>query len=91
MSVFVVLSKIDNEKLEKVIQSEFPIDHYKIAATQWLISAEGTAMQLTEKLGILDQEKGPGPAVVFAISGYYGRASMDMWEWIKNKLEKANG
>ena len=54
---------------------------------QWLIAAEGTAREVSDKLGITGVEPPLiGSSVVFGISGYFGRASSEMWEWIATKL-----
>jgi len=90
MSIFVILSKTDNNRIETAILNNFPNDYYKISPGQWMVSVEGTARQVSEKIGITKEEHGPGPAIILAISGYYGRWSSELWEWMKNKLEKGN-
>jgi hypothetical protein len=62
-----------------------------ISETQWLISANGTAIDLSAKLGVYDP-KNPnlpsiGNAVIFATSSYFGRGQAIIWEWLKAKLE----
>lgn len=91
MSIFAVLTEANNPKLEAVVKEKFPDDHYMLAPNQWLISAKGTAQKLTEDLLIIDKEKGPGSAIVFNISSYYGMANPAVWEWIKEKWEQSDG
>jgi hypothetical protein len=55
-----------------------------------LISSGETAIKLSEYLLITDEEKGPGPAVVFTISSYYGMVNPAIWEWLKEKREKSD-
>jgi hypothetical protein len=88
MSIFVVLSEVDNEKLETLIKEKFPEDYYQLSSRQWLISSGETVIKLTEDLLITDEE-GPGPALVFTISNYYGLADPAIWEWLKAKREQS--
>ena len=91
MSIFVLLTEVDNPKLETLIKEKFPKDHYVLSPRQWLISAGETAIKLSEDLLIPDKEKGPGPAVVFTISSYYAMANPAIWDWLKAKWEKSDG
>lgn len=34
---------------------------------------------------------GSGPAIVFSISSYWGRANPNVWEWLKVNWEKGIG
>ena len=88
MSIFVVLSEVDNEKLETLIKEKYPEDYYQLSSRQWLISSGETVIKLTEDLLITDEE-GPGPALVFTISNYYGMADPAIWEWLKAKREQS--
>jgi hypothetical protein len=83
-----VLSEVDNIKLETLIKEKYPKDYYPLSPGQWLISSGETAIKLSEDLLITDEEKGPGPAVVFTISSYYCMANPAIWEWLKEKWEK---
>ncbi len=90
MSVFVVLSEVDNAKLETLIKEKYSKDYYQLSPRQWLISSDETTIKLSEDLLITDEEQGPGPAVVFTISSYYGMANPAIWEWLKEKWEKSD-
>ena len=91
MTIFAILMPTAQPALAERIKSTFPSDHYHLNDTQWLISAQGTAMEITTKLGIADPNnlalQATGLAVVFATSSYYGRAPQPVWDWIKAKLE----
>jgi len=89
MSIFVVLSEVDNVKLESLIKEKYPEDYYQLSSRQWLISSDETVIKLTEDLLIIDEENGPGPALVFTISNYYGMANPAIWEWLKAKREQS--
>jgi len=90
MSIFVVLSEGDNEKLEALIKEKYPEDYYQLSPGQWLISSRETAIKLSEDLLITDEENGPGSTLVFTISSYYGIANPAIWEWLKEKREKSD-
>jgi hypothetical protein len=88
MSLFAVLLPAENPKLVAAIKGKFPdTDHYEITSTQYMISAKGTAQQISGILGVSD-EKPVGSAVILAIAGYWGRASSDLWEWMRVKMEE---
>jgi len=88
MSIFVVLSEVDNPKLETLIKEKYADDHYQLSSRQWLIASSETVIKLTEDLLITDEEKGPGPALLFGISNYYGMADPAIWEWLKAKRQQ---
>jgi hypothetical protein len=89
MSIFVVLSRMPNSKLETRIMKEFPTDHYVLSPTQWLIRSEGTSIDLSQKIGIIENGKrgDTAPGLVLSVSGYYGSETPDLWEWLKAKWE----
>jgi hypothetical protein len=95
MTTFAVLMPEPQPNLIDRIQTEFPKDSLALSETQWLISAPGTALELTVKLGIYNP-KAPdtpasGNAVIIAFQSYFGRASPSVWDWIKAKQEGAIG
>jgi hypothetical protein len=90
MSIFVIISQEKNINLENSIKENFPDNYYKVHDNQWLISTTGTAKEVSVKIGIEDKEKKLN-GIIFAISGYWGRAANDIWEWIASKWEKKDG
>jgi hypothetical protein len=94
MSIFVVLSQVENTLLAAKIAEKFPSDHYKLTSKQWVISSKETAKQLSDTLGITIETTKSGPtgsAIILSISNYWGRASNDFWEWMKVKMEETDG
>lgn len=95
MTIYIAVPLTDNseplnEAVENTITSQ--ADRHKLQADRgWLIRFDGTSVELSNHLGITGQEKGVlspvGPAFVAPIEGYYGRGSMDMWEWLKTRFE----
>ena len=68
-------------RLASAILAKYPSAFMQIAPGQWLVSAKAaTAQDISNQLGISDGTNGSG--IVFAISGYYGRAVTNIWEWI---------
>lgn len=90
MTIFAVLMPSYAPALATRIQQIYPNDHLMIVNTQWLVSAGGTALDISTALGIYDP-KNPGVttgnAIVFAVASYHGRAPTPIWDWIKAKLE----
>jgi len=85
MAIFVVIPTATNTALASVLSSpEWADKTYPLPHGEWLVAFEGTSTELSEALNILDKE-GTGPAIVFAVNGYYGRASVNIWEWIKSR------
>lgn len=72
---------------EKVSKA-FPNDNLQISPTAWLLAGYGTAQEICGKLG-LPTAPGAAPVgtsvVLTAVSGYYGLASSNIWEWIAAK------
>lgn len=84
MSVFAIISPMaSNPKLETKIQELYPKDYYKLFENQWMVCSGGTAQELSEKLEINKEEGNTGPAIVFSVASYWGRANPNIWEWIK--------
>jgi hypothetical protein len=81
MQVFVVVAiqkPIDVEENLKVVTPE---KYFAVKDGVWLAAFDGTAQQLAEKLEIRSGKAGTG--LVTPISNYSGRASSDLWEWLK--------
>lgn len=60
----------------------------------WLVNFKGTSMELSHVLGLTGQPEGTpatlGSVLITSIISYYGRASADMWEWLKTRFESAS-
>lgn len=87
MTVFVVIPTGRLEVLEHSINSKFPAANKKLPNGEWLVAFPGTAIELSNELGITPDGKG-GLGMVLAITSYYGRAPTDVWEWITTRWEK---
>ena len=91
MTIFAVLLPAPEPAIVNAIKTAFPNNHLSINETQWLISAAGTATDVSAKIGVYDPQNPTAPAtgsaIVFSTNGYFGRAPTNIWEWIKAKLE----
>lgn len=85
MSIFVVFHSSHPEKLGPVIQKIYGQESLQLGEDEWLVSANETARDLSEKIGLMTPEN--GSAIVFKMNSYFGRAPTDVWDWIKTKAE----
>jgi hypothetical protein len=90
MTIFAVMPPTASAVLDERIRKTYPDDSLQLAPNQWLVSAPGTAIDVSRALGLLDPER-IASAVVMAMSGYFGRAPTPVWDWIKTKLESKPG
>jgi hypothetical protein len=91
-TLFAIMADPDNATLPGILAEKFPQDHILIRPGQWFVAGTGTAKELSDKLKITGDLSPSGPAVVMAVSGYYGRASSQIWEWVAAKVGKpSNG
>jgi len=87
-TLFAVMADPENAILPNVLAQTFPQDHIQIRPGQWFVVGTGTAREISDKLKITGEPSDSGVAVVVAISGYYGRASSQIWEWVAAKVGK---
>jgi hypothetical protein len=88
MNIFVVFKVSDSTKLERAIEDVYPEDHLKLQDDEWLISGGSTAQEVSDRLGVSSGDN--GSAMIFRMGSYYGRASTNIWDWIKTKSEDAS-
>ena len=71
------------------------LEHYKDAnfaiagGHGWLVSANRTAKELSDQLGITDGSN--GSAIVLEVASYFGRADPNVWSWIKLHWDSGSG
>lgn len=89
-SVFAVFAAERPDLLAPKIRSVYSSDAIELERGQWLVSDDGTSQNVCDRLGIITRDangtigRGPtGSAMVVAVSGYYGVASANIWEWIR--------
>lgn len=88
--LYVVLSQRaeTDARLEQAVKAAFEGNFFKMSERgQWLVVGEGTAREISSKIGMSQSlPDSPILGTVFSVSGYFGRASSEMWEWIAVKL-----
>jgi hypothetical protein len=78
--------------VESAIKEKFPNDYIGLQGDEWLVAAKGTAKEVSDTLGITGEATARlGSAIVFATTGYFGRAPTEVWEWIRTKTEATGG
>ena len=82
MAVFAVIQTFSNPRLEQNIEKH---SHLKVRDGVWLVSAEGTATDVSNMLDI--SEGKAGSAIILKASSYYGRAETSIWDWIQASWE----
>lgn len=83
MALFALLSPTENQLLANSLQIAFPSDHLKVGVGQWIVTARGTARELSDGLGISDGKV--GTVMVLMVGAYWGRASNEIWEWMASR------
>jgi hypothetical protein len=93
MAVFVVFRTADPARVGQTIAEKYPGDHMDLGEGVWLISGKGTAKEISDTLGFSSATGGSaiGNGIVFRMDSYFGRAQTNIWDWIKVKIEAANG
>jgi hypothetical protein len=84
MIIYAVLTPAENPQLEAVLGLQFPDNYLKIGPGQYLVAGKGTAIEVSNSLGITDGTNGTG--IVLSTSSYYGRAGNNIWEWMRIKV-----
>jgi hypothetical protein len=87
MTVFAVFHVKNPAAITAAMELYFSNDHIKVSDTVYFVAGRGmTAQDVSDKLGIT--EGGNGSAIVVTVTGYYGRASTNVWEWIAAKVNQ---
>lgn len=83
MAVFIIISTDPDQNNLDSITSELrllELPSFHLNNGEILVSFNGTSRELSDKLSISDGRN--GPAIITAVSSYYGRTSTDVWEWM---------
>ncbi len=82
MALFVIIpTSLESSALDTAVTEKFSKKCFKLQRGEWLVAYDGTSKQLSDDLKITDGEIGVS-AVVLGFSGYFGRSSKDIWEWL---------
>lgn len=83
MAIFAIITQPNpnNVKLPDAIKEHFGNANYALEGGHWLISANRTAKEISDILGITDGSGGGG--LILEVASYFGRANPNIWTWIK--------
>ena len=85
MPIFVIIPLDGGDSGFSAKLAMFKNKAMRLPVGEWLVAYDGTSKQLSDELGI--SENGKSSAIVVGFSAYWGRASSDVWEWIKANME----
>jgi hypothetical protein len=81
MLLFAVIATRGHKTIASAIEAKHQGKFYPVKDDVWLVAYDGTTQSLAEDLGIRDGRNGSG--LVIPVGNYSGRASADLWEWLK--------
>lgn len=90
MAIFMITSQPgpNSEELAGAIANAVGSENtFPLGNSSWLVSAQGTAQDLSNRIGITEGHA--GSAIVIEAASYYGRANPAIWSWIKANWEGA--
>lgn len=91
MAIYMVTPMAGNhEEIRKAVEQK-KLDAFLVPNTEsFLVSFNGTAVELSDEVGITKEgSRGElGAALVSGFGAYYGIGSTQLWDWIKNRLER---
>ncbi len=82
MPLFAIVGIKAKPELATAVERDFPEKRLLVAPSHWVVFGEGTAQTVSDKLGV--RGGGLGTVMIYNIAGYYGYASTNVWESIKN-------
>lgn len=86
MAIFLVVPTANPAEIKNALEHkhrEAVLDFKELPKGEFLVSFKGTSEELSNIAGISDASSGLG--IVIRVDSYYGRASNDIWEWIKSR------
>ena len=87
MATFIIIPSVGSNTFDTIFPEKFANKAMRLPNGEWLVAYDGTSKQLSEEAGITETEPSTGSAMVLNFSAYWGRASQDIWEWIKENGE----
>ena len=78
--IFTIVATRNASAIRDAIK-ELGVQFIPIKEDSWILVYAGTTKELGDRLGIRGGET--GSAMIFAVNNYSGRASADIWEWLK--------
>jgi hypothetical protein len=90
--IFAVIAADAPDALKAKIEATFPDTNLMVGKGQWFII--GLSSMTTQELGVkleISVDKSISGAIVLSVSSYFGRAPLNIWEWLTAKMGDASG
>lgn len=85
-SVYFVTALSEAPKVRARLLAMIPEDdRFELAHDKWMVSYEGIAQDLAEKVGVRSGEEQIGTGLVLPVTIYSGRAPSGLWDWLRKK------
>ncbi len=91
MSIYAIVRVSNPELMGTLLEEAFPGDYLQLQDDEWLVSSTGSAREVSDRLETAMLENDFGSAMVLRVGSYWGRATVDIWDWMQEKLGKSNG
>lgn len=88
MNIYMVTVTEKPAAAEQAIARTFPGDFMPVTPGSWFVAGYGTALEICGRLGLPTAPGGTPPAfsaVVTLVTGYFGYAPTNLWEWLASK------
>lgn len=87
MALFFVVATTNKAAAEASIRALVGENLRSVKDDTWFVEFDGTSQDLAVKIGFVSGEAGSG--IVIPVTNYAGRASAELWEWVKLRFTKA--
>jgi hypothetical protein len=84
--IFAIIAGIGNEAMleDRIVRLYPSFVRLNPGPGQWLLKADGTAKEISDRLGITADKPDDIPnAIVLTVSGFWGREPSNVWEWLE--------
>lgn len=85
-SVHFVTALSEAEQVRARIHEIIPDDdRFELAPDKWMITFDGVAQDLAERVGVRGGDERIGTGLVLPVTTYSGRAPSSLWDWLRAK------
>jgi sarcosine oxidase gamma subunit len=92
--IFAVIGATHPDQLRPKIEAGFPESNLSVGPGQWFIIGPSTmtTQELSTKLELLQPStpENTSSAIVVSVNSYFGRAPVNIWEWLVAKMGDAS-
>lgn len=90
MTIYAVIALTGHQSIDQTVPIAFPQRSFRVGDGHWAVNAAGTSQEVAGRLGIVaGQNQITG--LVYSISGYWGIANPQLWEWLTNNWNLPGG